>query len=132
MTESDVLGEVIGSLDSLGDKDVVDVAVAAPVGIARLEAVRFRAIGQLGRHRGGVSSVVQEVAFALSVVDRHAGTLVSTAEALTTRLPRTLGLMDRGLVNGFGAAKIAAATSWLSDEDARAADALLEDRLEGK
>ncbi|RSM77770.1 HNH endonuclease, partial [Amycolatopsis sp. WAC 01375] len=41
-------------------------------------------------------------------------------------------LMDRGLVNGFGAAKIAAATSWLSDEDARAADALLEDRLEGK
>ncbi|WP_370308753.1 DUF222 domain-containing protein [Amycolatopsis sp. WAC 01375] len=132
MTESDVLGEVIGSLDSLGDRDVVDVAVAASVGIARLEAVRFRAIGQLGRHRGGVSSVVQEVAFALSVVDRHAGTLVSTAEALTTRLPRTLGLMDRGLVDGFGAAKVAAATSWLSDEDARAADVLLEDRLEGK
>ncbi|WP_199746686.1 HNH endonuclease signature motif containing protein [Amycolatopsis sp. WAC 01416] len=132
ITESDVLGEVIGSLDSLGDRDVVDVAVAASVGIARLEAVRFRAIARLGRHRGGVASVVQEVAFALSVVDRHAGTLVSTAEALTTRLPRTLGLMDRGVVDGFGAAKVAAATSWLSDEDARAADVLLEDRLEGK
>ncbi|RSM51556.1 HNH endonuclease, partial [Amycolatopsis sp. WAC 01376] len=119
-------------MDSLGDKDVVDVAVAASEGIARLEAVRFRAIAQLGRHRGGVGSVVQEVAFALSVVDRHAGTLVFTAEALTTRLPRTLGLMDQGLVDGFRAVKVAAATSWLSDEDARAADALLEDRLEGK
>ncbi|RSM52605.1 HNH endonuclease, partial [Amycolatopsis sp. WAC 01376] len=49
MTESDVLKEVNGSLDSLGDKDVVDVAVAASEGIARLEAVRFRAIAQLGR-----------------------------------------------------------------------------------
>ncbi len=76
--------------------------------------------------------MVQEVAFELSVVDGHAGALVSTAEALTTRLPRTLGLMDRGLVSGAGAAKVAAATGWLSDDDARAADALLEDRLEGK
>ncbi len=132
LTESDVLGEVNGSLDVLGDKDAVDVAVAASEGIARLEAVRFRAIAQLGRHRDGASSVVQEVAFALSVVDGHAGALVSTAEALTTRLPRTLGLMDRGVVDGFGAVKVAAATSWLSDEDARAVDVLLEDRLEGR
>jgi hypothetical protein len=116
----------------LGDKDDVDVAVAASEGIARLEAVRFRAIAQLARHRDGVSSVVQEVAFALSVVDRRAGSLVATAEALTTRLPCTLGLMDRGVVDGFGAMKVAAATSWLSDEDALAVDALLQDRLEGK
>ncbi|WP_039920133.1 HNH endonuclease signature motif containing protein, partial [Amycolatopsis azurea] len=33
---------------------------------------------------------------------------------------------------GAGAAKVAAATAWLSDEDARTADALLEDRLEGR
>ncbi|MFI9453288.1 DUF222 domain-containing protein [Amycolatopsis sp. NPDC052450] len=132
MAESDVLKEVNGSLNSLGDRDVVDVAVAASEGIARLEAVRFRAIARLGRHRGGVGSVVQEVAFALSVVDRHAGTVVSTAEALATRLPCTLGLMDRGVVDGFKAAKVAAATSWLSDEDARAVDVVLEDRLAGR
>ncbi|MFD5245717.1 DUF222 domain-containing protein [Amycolatopsis sp. NPDC058340] len=119
-------------MDSLGDDDAVDVAVAASEGIARLEAVRFRALGRLSRHRDGAASVVQEVALALSVVDGHAAGLVSTAEALTTRLPRTLGLLDQGKVGGFGAMKVAAATAWLSDEDARAVDAVLEDRLPGR
>ncbi len=76
--------------------------------------------------------MVQEVAFALSVVDGHAGAMVAAAEALTTRLPRTLGLMDQGKLSGSGAMKVAAATAWLSDENALAADALLEDRLPGK
>ncbi len=58
--------------------------------------------------------------------------LVAAAEALTTRLPRTLGLMDKGQVDGFGAMKVVTATAWLSDEHALAADALLEDRLPGK
>ncbi|MFI0799470.1 protein of unknown function [Amycolatopsis lurida] len=128
----DVLQEVNASLDSLGDSDAVDAAVAASEGIARLEAVRFRALAQLNRHRGGASSVVQEIAFALSVVDGHAAGLVSTAVALTTRLPRTLGLLDRGEVGGYGAMKVATATAWLSDEDARAVDAVLEDRLPGR
>ncbi|RSN52894.1 HNH endonuclease, partial [Amycolatopsis sp. WAC 04182] len=69
ITASDVVKEVNAGLDSLGDGDAVDAAVAASEGIARLEAVRFRALAQLNRHRGGASSVVQEVAFALSVVD---------------------------------------------------------------
>ncbi|MFJ4104145.1 HNH endonuclease signature motif containing protein [Amycolatopsis japonica] len=129
ITSSEVLREVNDSLDSLGDNDAVAAAVAASEGIARLEAVRFRALGRLSRHRGGASSVVQEVAFALSVVDGHAGGLVSTAEALTTRLPRTLGLLDAGKVGGYGAMKVATATAWLSDEDARAVDAALEDRI---
>ncbi|RSN43692.1 HNH endonuclease [Amycolatopsis sp. WAC 04197] len=124
--------EVNASLDSLGDQDAVDAAVAASEGIARLEAVRFRALGRLSRHRDGASSVVQEVAFALSVVDGHAAGLVSTAEALTTRLPRTLGLLDQGKVGGYGAMKVATATAWLSDEDARAVDAVLEDRIPGR
>ncbi|MEU9687088.1 HNH endonuclease signature motif containing protein [Amycolatopsis japonica] len=129
ITSSDALREVNASLDSLGDNDAVDAAVAASEGIARLEAVRFRALGRLSRHRDGASSVVQEVAFALSVVDGHAAGLVSTAEALTTRLPRTLGLLDAGKVGGYGAMKVAAATAWLSDEDARAVDAVLEGRI---
>ncbi|MFD0814936.1 DUF222 domain-containing protein [Amycolatopsis umgeniensis] len=117
---------------TLGDEECVALAQAVSADIARLEAVRFRALAQLSRHREGARSVVQEVAFALSLVDTHAGAMVAAAEALTTRLPRTLGLMDQGKLSGFGAMKVAAATAWLSDEDALTADALLEDRLEDK
>ncbi|WP_410665399.1 DUF222 domain-containing protein [Amycolatopsis sp. lyj-84] len=117
---------------TLGDEECVALAQAVSADIARLEAVRFRAVAQLSRHREGARSVVQEVAFALSVVDGHAGAMVAAAEALTTRLPRTLGLMDQGKLSGSGAMKVAAATAWLSDENALAADALLEDRLPGK
>ncbi|MGY6651787.1 DUF222 domain-containing protein [Amycolatopsis sp. TRM77291] len=124
--------EINAALDSLEDNDAVDAAIAASEGIARLEAVRFRALAQLNRHRDGASSVAQEVAFALSVVDGHAAGLVSTAAALTTRLPRTLGLLDQGQVGGYGALKVATATAWLSEEDARAVDEVLEDRLPGR
>ncbi|MEV7548961.1 DUF222 domain-containing protein [Amycolatopsis sp. NPDC089917] len=117
---------------SLDAEACVALAQATSADIARLEAIRFRAIAQLARHRDGASSVVQEVAFALSVMDSHAGALVSTAKALTTRLPRTLDLMDRGLLAGAGAMKVAAATAWLSDDNARTADAVLEDRLVGR
>ncbi|UUV36458.1 HNH endonuclease [Amycolatopsis roodepoortensis] len=132
ITSADVLKEVNAALDMLEDGDAVAAAVAASEGIARLEAVRFRALAQLSRHRDGAGSVVQEVALGLSVVDGHAAGLVSTAEALTTRLPCTLGLLDRGKVGGYGAMKVAAATAWLSDDDARAVDAVLEDRLPGR
>ncbi|MGW4831884.1 HNH endonuclease, partial [Amycolatopsis japonica] len=81
ITSSDLFKEVNASLDSLGDQDAVDAAIAASEGIARLEAIRFRALGRLSRHRDGASSVVQEVAFALSLVDGHAAGLVSTAQA---------------------------------------------------
>ncbi|MFC3451413.1 HNH endonuclease signature motif containing protein [Amycolatopsis speibonae] len=123
---------VNGAVFSLEDSDCVALAQAASAGIAQLEAVRFRALAQLNRHRDGVRSVVQEVAFALSLVDNHAGAMVAAAEALITRLPRTLHLMDQGQLSGFGAMKVAAATAWLSDENALAADALLEDRLPGR
>ncbi|OKJ91611.1 hypothetical protein AMK34_39015 [Amycolatopsis sp. CB00013] len=129
ITESDAFREVNASLDSLGDNDTIAAAVAASEGIARLEAVRFRALRQLGRHRDDAASVAQEVAFELSVVDGHAAGLVSTAAALVSRLPRTLGLLDQGKVGGYGAMKVATATAWLSDDDARAVDAVLEDRI---
>ncbi|KZB87782.1 HNH endonuclease signature motif containing protein [Amycolatopsis regifaucium] len=132
LTDPDLLELVNASVDSLDDKDSVAVAKAASAGIARLEAVRFRAPAQLNRHRGGAGSVVQEVALELSLVDSHAGSMVAAAEALMTRLPRTLALMDQGKLSGFGAMKVVAATAWLSEENARAADAVLEDRLPGR
>lgn len=132
ITDPDNLKAINTAVDSLEDNESVALAQAASAGIARLEAIRYRALAQLNRHREGARSVTQEVAFALSVGDKYAAGLVAAAEALTTRLPRTLGLMDKGQVDGFGAMKVVTATAWLSDEDAIAADALLEDRLPGK
>ncbi|WP_414945305.1 DUF222 domain-containing protein [Amycolatopsis sp. cmx-11-32] len=82
--------------------------------------------------RGGVRSVVQRVAMTLSLVEDFAGSLVSTGVALTSRLPRTLSLLDRGLVDGYSAQKVAEATAWLSNEDSLVADAVLESRLPKK
>ncbi|OLZ51915.1 HNH endonuclease signature motif containing protein [Amycolatopsis keratiniphila] len=132
LTDPVVLAAVNGAANMLGDEDSVALAQAASAGIARLEAVRFRALAQLNRHREGAGGVVQEVALALSVTDNHAGALVAAADAVTSRLPRTLALMDNGKLSGFGATKVATATAWLSDEDARAVDALLEDRIAEK
>ncbi|MEU3765477.1 DUF222 domain-containing protein [Amycolatopsis keratiniphila] len=132
LTDPEVLAAVNDAANRLDDKDSVALAQAASAGIARLEAVRFRALAQLNRHREGVRSVAQEVALALSVTDNHAGAMVAAADALTTRLPRTLHLMDEGKLAGFSAMKVASATVWLSDEDARAVDALLEGRIAKK
>ncbi|MFJ8915189.1 DUF222 domain-containing protein [Amycolatopsis sp. NPDC102389] len=132
ITSPDNLKTINAATDSLDDNESVALAKAASAGIARLEAIRYRALSQLNRHREGARSVAQEVAFALSVGDKYAAGLVAAADALTTRLPRTLGLMDKGQVDGFGAMKVVTATAWLSDENALAADALLEDRLPGK
>ncbi|WP_409492413.1 DUF222 domain-containing protein [Amycolatopsis sp. cmx-11-12] len=132
ITDPKSLEDANASVSLLDDNDSVAVAQAASAGIARLEAIRFRALAQLNRHRDGARSVTQEVAFALSLVDSYAGEMVAAADALTTRLPRTLNLMDQGKVSGFGTMKVAAATAWLSDENALAADALLEERLPGK
>ncbi len=132
LTDPEVLAAVNDAANRLDDKDSVALTQAASAGIARLEAVRFRALAQLNRHREGVRSVAQEVALALSVTDNHAGAMVAAADALTTRLPRTLHLMDEGKLAGFSAMKVASATVWLSDEDARAVDALLEGRIAKK
>ncbi|WP_414944098.1 DUF222 domain-containing protein [Amycolatopsis sp. cmx-11-32] len=132
MTDPNSLEYINVSVGFLDDHESVAVAQTASEGIARLEAIRFRAVAQLNRHRDGAAGVVPEVAFALSFMDIHAGAMVAAAEALTTRLPRTLDLMDRGLVSGFGAMKVAAATAWLSNENALAADALQERRLPEK
>ncbi|RSM81352.1 HNH endonuclease, partial [Amycolatopsis sp. WAC 01375] len=107
LADRSALESVNASIGLLDDNDSVAVARAASVGIARLEAVRFRALARLNRHREGARGVTQEVAFALSLVDNHAGAMVAAAEALTARLPRTLTLMDEGKVSGFGAMKVA-------------------------
>ncbi|OLZ53352.1 hypothetical protein BS329_11145 [Amycolatopsis coloradensis] len=67
--------EVTHSLKLLDIRD--SAAVAASEGIA----LRFRALARLSQCRESTRSVTQEVAFALSLVDGHAGAMVATAEA---------------------------------------------------
>ncbi len=132
MTDPDRLEEINALVGSLDDKDSVQVAKEVGAALARLEAVRFRALSRLSELRGGARSVVQEVAMNLFLVDGFAGSLVATGVALTSRLPQTLSLMDQGKVGGFAAQKVAEATAWLSDEDSLLADATLESRLPEK
>ncbi|MEV7553212.1 DUF222 domain-containing protein [Amycolatopsis sp. NPDC089917] len=132
LTDPDRLEEINALVSSLDAKDSLLVAKRAGVALAQLEAVQYRALSRLSEVRGGVRGVVQEVALELSLVDNFAGSLVATGVALTSRLPRTLSLMDRGEVSGFAAQKVAEATAWLSDEDSLTAGAVLESRLLGK
>ncbi len=132
MTAVELMEVLNDAVNSLGDKDCVTIAQEVSVSIARLEAVRFRALGRLRRLRDGARGVTQEVALALSLMDGHAGHLIATATALTSRLPRTLGLLDAGRLDGFRASKVAEATAWLSEENALIADAALESRIPGK
>ncbi|MEU3622388.1 HNH endonuclease [Amycolatopsis coloradensis] len=132
MTDPNLLEEINVLVGSLDDKDSMLVAKEISVALARLEAVRFRALSRLSEVRGGTRSVVQEVAMGLYLVDGFAGSLVATGVALTSRLPRTLSLMDKGKLNGCSATKVAEATAWLSNEDSLVADAALESRLPEK
>ncbi|WET83207.1 DUF222 domain-containing protein [Amycolatopsis sp. QT-25] len=132
MTDSERLEKINVLVDSLDDRDSLQLAKKASIALARIEALRYRALSRLSKVRGGVRSVVQEVAMELSLVDGYAGSLVATGVASTSRLPRTLSLMDRGKVGGFAAQKVAEATAWLSDEDSLAADAALESRIPDK
>ncbi len=129
LSDPNLLEVINDALTSLDDKDSLLVAKEVGTSIARLEAVRYRALSRLSVLRDGARSVTQEVALGLSLVDGAAGSLVATGVALTSRLPRTLSLMDRGLLSGFGAQKVAEATSWLSAGDSLTVDALLESRL---
>ncbi len=119
-------------IEDMTDNGLVRVAREAAAEIARLEAIQVRAAGVLARRRRNARSVEAEFRLALCVTKRYAGEFVSAAESLISRLPKTLGLMERGQLNLFRAMKVAEATAWLSDDAARVADAALELRLPGK
>jgi hypothetical protein len=119
-------------LEGMTDNGLVRAAQEAAREIARLEAIQVRAAGLLARRRRNPRSVEAEFALALCISKTYAGAFVSAAEALTTRLPKTLGLMERGQLNLYRAMKVTDATAWLSNDAARIADAALESRLPGK
>ena len=119
-------------IESMSDNGIVRVMRQAAAEIARLEAMQVRGTAALARRRGNARSTEAEVALALCLTPVFAGALVSAAESLVSRFPRTLELMERGKLSLFRAMKVTEATAWLSDDAARAADAALVTRLPGK
>ena len=119
-------------LEGLSDNGIVRVLKFAAAEIAQLEAMQVRGAAVLARRRRDRVDTAAEVALALCLTDSFAGAFVSAAESLTTRLPQTFALMERGQLNLFRAMKVTDATAWLSDATARAADAALAPRLQPK
>lgn len=100
--------------------------------IARLQALQLHCLASLRRRRSDARELASELALTLHLTDNRASAMISAAEALTKRLPRTLRLMDEGKLDFYRAMKVTDGTSWMSDHNARIVDVLLESRLEEK
>ena len=119
-------------LNRLKDDQIVRIIRDTAAEIARLEALQLRAVADLDHRRRQADSVASEIALALSLTENRASVLVSAANAITTRLPRMLSLMDHGELDLYRAMKVTEATGWLSDEHAGIVDVILAGRLYGK
>ncbi|MFF4593719.1 DUF222 domain-containing protein [Amycolatopsis sp. NPDC001319] len=111
---------------------LMQVAKEAGHQIARLQALQLHCLAGLRRRRSDARELASEVALTLHLTDNRAGAMISAAEALASRLPRTFRLMDSGFVDLYRAMKVTEGTVWLSDQHARIVDTLLEDRLSDK
>jgi hypothetical protein len=100
--------------------------------IAKFQALLVRAVAELSQQRADSEVAVAEIAAELSSSMDDARRRIADAEALTSRLPMTLASMEAGKLDLARASKVCGATVWLSDDDARAADGVLEKRLPGK
>ncbi|MFD2417229.1 DUF222 domain-containing protein, partial [Amycolatopsis pigmentata] len=100
--------------------------------VNRLQAHYFEVLACFTRAAEEPATVPQEVALALAIGKQAAHQQVELAQALTTRLPRTLEAMRRGEIDGYKAAKIHEPTAILTDTEARQVDAVMSTRLAGK
>jgi hypothetical protein len=119
-------------LKALDSASLLKVLRGAAVRIARLQALQQRVVAELSEQHQEPEEVAVKVSSVLPLSLSRARKMVAVARALSNRLPMTLTLMETGVLDGSGAAKVSGATDWLSDDDARAVDALLHDRLPGK
>ncbi len=93
--------------------------------IAKLQARQLQEIAAHPADRRHARDVATELAATLAINDHAAAKQLALAQALTTRLPRTLAAMHRELLDAGKATKIAEPTACLSDEHARQVDTLL-------
>lgn len=118
--------------EQLHPEQLMQVTRSASSEIARLQALQLHCLAGLRRRRADRRELAAETALALSITDNRAGAMISAAEALTSRLPRTFRLMDNGSLDLYRAMKVTDGTMWLSDHNARLVDIVLEGRLSGR
>lgn len=119
-------------LKNLQPSGLLGVIREVKVEIEKLQALLVRTVAELSAQRADSDEVVGELAVELSLSADDARRSIVDAEALTSRLPRTLSLMENGEFDLERATKVCGATACLSDDDARKADEVLEGRLPGK
>ncbi|PRX49321.1 uncharacterized protein DUF222 [Prauserella shujinwangii] len=100
--------------------------------VARYQALLLETLAEYRRLRGRARDVPQEVALVLAVTERAAARQLDLADALVTRLPRTLAALRRGEIDADKASKVHEPTACLTDEQAREVDARMAARLVGK
>ncbi|MEU6644103.1 DUF222 domain-containing protein [Saccharomonospora sp. NPDC046836] len=98
----------------------------------RVDALVHRAVEALDDSRGRASDVAAELALVLSVSEQHARRVVDLSATLVRRLPQTLAAMESGVLDSCRASKVASATAWLDDEQARQVDSTISSKLAGK
>ncbi|MEU6641569.1 DUF222 domain-containing protein [Saccharomonospora sp. NPDC046836] len=97
-----------------------------------VDASLHRAFDALDEDLGHTPDVPAELALLLSVSEQHARRMVDLSITLVHRLPETLAAMESGVLDSYRASKVAAATAWLDDEQARQVDSAVAPRLAGK
>lgn len=113
----------------LCEYEVLETLNAAREMRARADAVEAHALARFDRLRGGDRYVPDEVMFELRVSRHTAQTRLGRAQALTDRMPRLLGLMEAGEIEGATAARVCDVTAPLEDRDARTLDEQLAQKL---
>jgi hypothetical protein len=118
----DVLTEpetsVAQRFEGFSEAGVFKLLKAAASAIARLQAFQVHGVAAVDRLRPDQERVQEDLGQALHLTDDDAGFLVTTARALTGRLPVTLSLLDSGKLDLARAGKVVKATAWLSDSAA--------------
>jgi len=100
--------------------------------VGAVQAVLVRSIARLNQVRQRDKSVPDEVGLELRMTRHTAESYVDLADALVTRLPRTLAEIEAGNTDLDKARKVHEITAPLSDEQCRRLDARLAPRLAGK
>jgi hypothetical protein len=110
----------------------VDMIAATQQIITRMQALQLRAIHRLSVVRGKAGHAADEVALELTVSRQAGQSQVAFADALCTRLPKTLSALHDGDIDAGKARKVFDVVSPLSDELTRQVDDVIAGRLAGK
>ncbi|SNR45409.1 protein of unknown function [Haloechinothrix alba] len=120
-------GQQVADLDA---EQVIETLAAARRIRAHTDAIEAHALARLDQLRGSDRYVADEAALELRVSRHTAALRLHRARQLTARMPRVLAAMEAGQIEAHAAGRITEATDTVEDEQARAVDEQLAEKLE--